>query len=61
MHEDLNDSARELMNEPGSIGEEQLPADAGKNDKEEWTYASDKNFEDHNWWQRIQKYFRGGT
>jgi hypothetical protein len=61
MYEELNEDARNLMNEPGAIGEEQLPQDAGKNDKQEWTYASDKNSEDITWWQRVQKFFRGGT
>jgi hypothetical protein len=31
-----------LPNEPGDIGEEQLPAGNNKTDKREWTYASDK-------------------
>jgi hypothetical protein len=34
----------DLTNEPGSIGEEQLPMDAGpKTDKHVWNYASDKS------------------
>jgi hypothetical protein len=62
MYENINEQARELINEPGSIGEEQLPQDSvGKNDKQEWTYAADKVSEDITWWQRVQKFFRGGT
>jgi hypothetical protein len=62
MHEHLSDSSRELINEPGSIGEEQLPIDAGdKNDKQAWTYAADKIDEDVTWWQRLRNFFKGGT
>lgn len=65
MHEQLNDTSRELINEPGSIGEETLPAGAaGKNDKQDWTYAADRNQEDSTWWDHIQKFLRrhaGGT
>lgn len=57
----LSDETHELMNEPGSVGEEQLPQDAGKSDKHEWTYSADKNYEDFTWWQRIQRFFRGAT
>jgi hypothetical protein len=57
-----NEEPRDYLNEAGDIGEEQLPqTQVRKSDKFEWTYASDENSDDITVWQKIQKYFRGGT
>lgn len=62
MQDSINEHAREMLNEAGAIGEEQLPQDnIGKNDKQEWTYAADKVQQDITWWDRVQKFFRGAT
>lgn len=38
-----NETVNELINESGSIGEEQLPqVDVGKNDKAPWSLLADK-------------------
>lgn len=53
-----------MINEPGSIGEEQMPTENGKNDKQDWNYAADKNQEDSTWWDQVQNFLRrhaGGT
>lgn len=60
--EHINNTSRDMINEPGSVGEEMLPADAGeKNDKQAWNYAANKVQEDRTWWERIQNFFKGGT
>ena len=35
----LSSFAQMLINEPGDVGEEQLPAGVNKTDKAEWNYA----------------------
>lgn len=51
----------ELMNEPGSIGEEQNPQGVEKTDKHVWNYASDKNRGDDFFGGLVKKFFgRGG-
>lgn len=62
MYEHISEVSGDMINEPGSIGEEQLPADFGKkNDKQPWTYAADEMEEDYTWWQRLRNYLKGGT
>lgn len=44
MKERVEPAIDDLINEPGSIGEEMLPAvDVGKTDKAPWTLAADKS------------------
>ena len=39
----------DLTNEPGSVGEEQLPAGIEKTDKQEWTYSGRSRRKDSVW------------
>jgi len=55
-----NTPAVPMPNEPGDIGDEQLPAGAHvKTDKEEWNYAADKAKKEPILSERIREFLAG--
>lgn len=56
----LNDETKKLINEPGSIGEESLPADGGeKTDKQAWDYTADKARREGSLGDLLHRFFGG--
>ena len=54
-----DEEAADMLNEPGSIGDEQCPAYVDKTDKREWDGASNKVKGDRIIPQRIKEFLNG--
>lgn len=56
---ETNETAADILNEAGSIGDEQCPAYVDKTDKREWDGASTKAKGDRIIPQRIREFLNG--
>lgn len=56
---ETNETAADILNEAGSIGDEQCPANVDKTDKREWDGASTKAKGDRIIPQRIREFLNG--